>query len=218
MSGTTGRRGGGAARLDALLGRERDLWAAGLERVAGVDEAGVGPLAGPVVAAAVTFAPGTVVGGVDDSKVLSPGRRMALAAAIRATASAWAVARVEPEEIDRINIYHAALEAMRRAVLALPMAPERLLVDARTIPGVGIPQEAIIGGDARCHAIAAASILAKTTRDAIMEAYEARYPGYGFARHKGYPTDAHRQALHRLGPSPIHRRSFRWQVQTRLSL
>jgi ribonuclease HII len=195
-------------RLDALLARERDLWAKGLERVVGVDEAGVGPLAGPVVAAAVVFAPGTGIPGVDDSKRLTPARRELLAAEIRRFALAHAVAAAEPEEIDRINIYQATLLAMRRAVEALPVRPDRVLVDARRIPGIDVPQEAIIRGDASCHVIAAASILAKVARDAIMADHDAAYPGYGFALHKGYPTEAHRSAIRRLGPCPIHRRSF----------
>lgn len=176
--------------------------------VAGVDEAGVGPLAGPVVAAAVVFPRGFGLRGVDDSKQLEPGRRAVLAEEIRAAALSWAVARVEPSDIDRLNIYHAALEAMRLAVIGLRVVPERVLVDARTIPGIDTPQEKWIRGDARCHAIAAASILAKTTRDAWMEEYDRAYPGYGFAEHKGYPTASHRAAVLRLGPTPIHRRSF----------
>jgi ribonuclease HII len=195
-------------RLEALLSRERDLWAEGLERVAGVDEAGVGPLAGPVVAAAVVFAPGSGIPGVDDSKRLAPARREVLAVEIRRSALAYAVAVVDPGEIDRLNIYRATLLAMQRAVLALPVRPDRVLVDARRIPGIDLPQEAIVHGDASCHAVAAASILAKVARDAIMASYDAMFPGYGFALHKGYPTEAHRHAIRRLGPCAIHRRSF----------
>jgi ribonuclease HII len=190
------------------LTRERELWASGLERVAGVDEAGVGPLAGPLVAAAVVFAPGVGLRGVDDSKKLAPATRHRLAAEIRATAVAFAVAIVEPEEIDRLNIYQATLAAMARALEALTVRPQHVLVDARRIPGCDLPQEPIIGGDGRCHAIAAASILAKTVRDALMVEYETAYPGYGFAEHKGYGTEIHRDAIRRLGPCPIHRRSF----------
>jgi ribonuclease HII len=195
-------------RLRALLARERELWERGLTRVAGVDEAGIGPLAGPVVAAAVMFPPGVGVPGVDDSKTLSAGARRELAAEIRARAAEFAVAAVEPWEIDRLNVYHAGIEAMRRAVAALGHPPEHLLVDGRAIAGLGCPQERIVRGDARCHAIAAASILAKTERDAIMERYEVEFPGYGFAHHKGYPTAAHREAIRRLGRCAIHRRSF----------
>lgn len=197
-----------ARRLETLLTRERTLWATGIERVAGVDEAGVGPLAGPVVAAAVIFSPGCGVLGVDDSKKLTPERRVVLAAAIRESAVACAVAIVEPDEIDRINVYQASLAAMRRAVDGLPVRPQHVLVDARRIPGCDLPQEAIIKGDAHCHAIAAASILAKTTRDALMRRYEDEFPGYGFGDHKGYCTEAHRDAIRRLGPCAIHRRSF----------
>ena len=195
-------------RFTRLLTRERELWDAGVLRVAGVDEVGCGPLAGPVVAAAVVFPVGTGVRGVNDSKQLDPTRRLTLAGEIRTAALAWAVGRVDPGEIDEINIYHAALEAMRRAVSALAVVPERVLVDARTIPGIDAPQEKWIKGDARCHAIAAASILAKTARDAWMEEYDLAYPGYGFAEHKGYSTAQHRAAVRKLGPSPIHRRSF----------
>ena len=205
---------GGTGAIDrtrpttSLLARERELWAEGLQRVAGVDEVGVGPLAGPVVAAAVIFAPGSEIPGVDDSKKLSAGRREALAVEIKRVAAAWSVVRVEPEEIDRINVLQASLCAMHRAVLRLDPRPERVLVDGRAIPQMNLPQETWIKGDARCFAIAAASILAKTSRDAVMVGYDEQYPGYGFASHKGYPTSAHREAIRRLGPSPIHRRSF----------
>ena len=197
-----------AQRTASLLVRERELWAGGMIRVAGVDEVGVGPLAGPVVAAAVVFEPGSEIHGVDDSKKLSAERRMALAVEIRRLAAAWSVVRVEPEEIDRINVLQASLTAMRRAVLLLDPRPEHVLVDGRAIPQLTIPQETWIKGDARCFAIAAASILAKTSRDAMMVGYDDEFPGYGFASHKGYPTAAHREAIRQLGPSPIHRQSF----------
>jgi ribonuclease HII len=195
-------------KMRRLQERERLLREAGHVRVAGVDEAGVGPLAGPVVAAAVVFAEGCRIAGIDDSKKLPAERRVELAVQIRAEALAWAVVAVEPDEIDRINIYRASLEAMRRAVAALSPDPDYLLVDGREIPGLAIPQERWVGGDGRCYAIAAASILAKTTRDDRMRRYEDQFPGYGFAMHKGYATAAHRAAIERLGPSPIHRRSF----------
>lgn len=195
-------------RLGVLLTRERELWATGLQRIAGLDEAGVGPLAGPVVAAAVIFPAGFGLHGVDDSKKLTPERRVTLAQAIRESALACAVAIVEPEEIDRINVYQATLAAMGRALDALSIRPQHVLVDARRVPGCDLPQEAIIKGDARCHAIAAASILAKTTRDALMQRYDEEFPGYGFADHKGYCTEVHREAIRRLGPCAIHRRSF----------
>ena len=199
------RRGQRAA---SLLKRERELWTQGVTRVAGVDEVGVGPLAGPVVAAAVIFEPGSRILGVDDSKKLSAARREVLAAEIRDLAAAWSVVRVEPEEIDRINVLQASLAAMRRAVLELDPSAEHVLVDGRAIPQLSIAQETWIKGDARCFAIAAASILAKTSRDAMMVGYDDEFPGYGFASHKGYPTAAHREAIRRLGPSRIHRQSF----------
>jgi ribonuclease HII len=195
-------------KLARLLTRERELWASGIEHVAGVDEAGVGPLAGPLVAAAVIFPPGFGIRGVDDSKKVAPELRASLAREIRATASAFAVAIVEPDEIDRLNVYWAGLVAMARAIAALSVLPQHVLLDARRVPGCDLPQEPIVKGDAHCHAIAAASILAKTTRDEIMVGYEARYPGYGFGAHKGYATASHRDALRRLGPCPIHRRSY----------
>ena len=195
-------------KLERLLRREQELWAEGFERVAGVDEAGVGPLAGPVVAAAVIFPPGEGLRGVDDSKRLDPGARGELAEKIRESASHWAVGRVDPLEIDRLNVYQASLEAMRRALQGLDAAPDFVLVDGRGVLGIETPYEVIVGGDAACHAIAAASILAKTARDALMIDYDRQYPGYGFASHKGYPTEAHRDAIRKLGPCDIHRRSF----------
>jgi ribonuclease HII len=212
--GTANRRAG--QRLRHLLQRERELWEAGLLRVAGVDECGMGPLAGPVVAAAVIFPPGCGLRGVFDSKRVAPARREELAIAIRREAAGFCVARVEHHEIDQLNIYHAGLVAMRRALDGLPETPEHVLVDGRELPGLPFPQERIVKGDAKCHAIAAASILAKTTRDAWMAEYDELYPGYGFAAHKGYPTEAHRDAIRRLGPSPIHRMSFRLLPQPTL--
>lgn len=198
-----------AHRLKRLLRRERELWDAGVERVAGVDEAGVGPLAGPIVAAAVIFPPGTGLKGVDDSKKLTAEQRDERAEEIRDAALAWSVVPVHPEEIDRLNIYQAGLVAMHRAILGLAPAPERVLVDGRgRVPDLPMDQESVIGGDAACHSIAAASILAKCGRDRLMREYDETYPGYGFASHKGYPTAEHREAIRRLGPSPIHRQSF----------
>jgi len=198
-----------AHRLKRLLQRERELWAGGVERVAGVDEAGVGPLAGPVVAAAVIFRSGEGLRGVDDSKKLTATRRDELAQEIRESALAWSVVPVDPIEIDRLNIYQAGLLAMHRAVVGLSPAPQAVLVDGRgTIPDLPMEQYPVIGGDAACHAIAAASILAKCERDRLMREYDTAFPGYGFADHKGYPTSVHREAIRRLGPSPIHRRSF----------
>jgi ribonuclease HII len=193
---------------DDLLVLERRLWEAGFLDVAGVDEAGMGPLAGPVFAAAVVFGPGVRLEGVADSKTLSAHQRQETEKRILREAKAWAVACAEVEEIDRLNIYQAGLLAMRRAVEALTPEPNHLLVDGRLIPEFPIPQTRVVGGDRRSHCVAAASILAKTARDRRMVELDRLYPGYGFAEHKGYPTPAHREALARMGPSPIHRRSF----------
>ncbi len=176
--------------------------------IAGVDEAGRGPLAGPVIAAAVILGEVPVAARVRDSKRLAPARRETLAHEIREQALAWAVAGAEPEEIDRLNILQATLLAMRRAVAALAVRPVRVLVDGDRCPALAVEAEAVIGGDARVACISAASILAKVERDARMVRLAARYPGYGFAAHKGYPTRAHLEALARLGPCPVHRRSF----------
>lgn len=177
-------------------------------RLAGVDEAGRGPLAGPVVAAAVILDPARPVAGIADSKALSARRREEIAVRIRENAVAWAIGRAEPDEIDTVNILEATLLAMRRAVLALEPAPTRVAVDGDRAPMVPFPVETVIGGDRSVAEIAAASILAKTTRDAEMCALDLAYPEWGFAVHKGYPTPAHLAALAVHGPSPVHRRSF----------
>lgn len=195
-------------RLRRMLRYERELRKDGSVRIAGVDEAGMSPLAGPVVAAAVILPADFRVPGVDDSKKLKATQREELADVIRARASSWAVGRAEPDEIDRINIYHAGLLAMRRAVEGLTERPDHLLIDARALPQLTIPQTSIIKGDEKSLTIAAASILAKTARDAHMEAMDRQYPGYGLAKHKGYPVKQHVEAIHRLGVLPIHRRSF----------
>jgi len=176
--------------------------------VAGVDEVGRGPLAGPVAAAAVILDPSSPIDGLADSKRLSPRRRQAVADLIRERAKAWALGRAEVEEIDRLNILHASLLAMRRAVEALPVVPAKVLVDGNRCPVLACPSEAVVRGDARVACISAASILAKVARDAEMVELDRSYPGYGLAIHKGYPTALHLEALSRLGPSPIHRRSF----------
>lgn len=197
-------------RVRALTAKERELRRRGVRLVAGVDEAGMAPLAGPVVAAAVALPAETdlaALRGIDDSKRVEPERREALAAEIRARADA-AVGAASPAEIDRENIYQAGLLAMRRAVLALAAPPDHVLVDARRIPDLEVPQTACPQGDAHHLAIAAASIIAKTERDARMRALDRRYPGYGFASHKGYPTPEHQRALRARGPTPVHRRSF----------
>jgi ribonuclease HII len=195
-------------RLDGMLNFERVLWKSGVRAIAGVDEAGTGPLAGPVVAAAVVFPPNTEIAGVDDSKQLDADTRTALEPVIRRAAAAVAVGIAEVGEIDDINIYQAALLAMRRAVEALPAPPDHLLIDARTIPDVAIPQNSFSKGDGINFSIAAASIIAKTHRDRLLEELEQKYPGYGFTRHKGYGTPEHQDAIRRLGPSPVHRLSF----------
>jgi ribonuclease HII len=195
-------------RLRSMLRYENTLWTTGVARIAGVDEAGMSPLAGPVAAAAVIFPPGTRIPEVDDSKRLDVEQRNRLAPIIKQRAIAWAVAFAEVEEIDRVNIYWAGILAMRRAVEALAPAAEHLLIDARRLRDVPLPQLSIIGGDGKSLSIAAASILAKTTRDAHMAALDEEYPGYGFAKHKGYPVRAHFRALGKLGACPVHRRSF----------
>jgi ribonuclease HII len=196
-------------RLRNLLRFEVELWTGGVERIAGVDEAGMAPLAGPVVAGAVILPKGYKLRGLDDSKkVLDPERREELAAHIKKEALAWATGRAEVEEIDSLNIYHAGLLAMRRAVQALGVLPEYLLVDARKVPEVTMPQRGIIHGDALSMSIAAASIIAKTTRDALMIEFDRVYPGYELASHKGYPTPLHCRLLKELGATAIHRRSF----------
>lgn len=180
------------------------------QRLAGVDEAGRGPLAGPVVAAAVILHPERDIAGLADSKQLSAASRDVLSRLIMYRASAWAVAWADAAEIDVLNILTASLLAMRRAVDRLGVTPDHVCVDGTHCPRLagGCTVEAVVGGDARVPAISAASILAKTWRDAWMARLELRHPGYGFARHKGYPTVEHRAALVRLGPCAAHRRSF----------
>jgi len=193
---------------------ELDCRALGYHLVCGVDEAGRGPIAGDVYAAAVILpelAEGAIhknLPGLNDSKKLSARQRDVLEKLIKEQALAWAVALATVEEIERINILRASLLAMRRAVEALRPSAEFALVDGNLLPALQIPGSAVIKGDARCASIAAASILAKTARDRAMAALEKEYPGYGFARHKGYGTKAHYEALQRLEPCPIHRKSF----------
>ena len=176
--------------------------------VCGIDEAGRGPLAGPVVAAAVILDPARPIPGLNDSKKLSEKKRLVLAELIRERAIAWAVAEASVEEIDRINILQASLLAMQRAVAGLAVRPISALVDGNRCPKLDIPAEAIVQGDGKIASIAAASILAKTVRDAGMRVLHAQYPQYGFDRHMGYPTAAHFKALEEHGASPVHRRSF----------
>ena len=181
--------------------------------VAGIDEAGRGPLAGPVVAAAVILDPARPIAGLNDSKVLSETRRNVLAAELRESALAWSVAWADPREIDTLNILAATLLAMRRAILGLGVFPAGVRVDGNRLPGLGfggrsIPGEAVVRGDASVASISAASILAKTTRDRMMIDMDRLYPQYGFARHKGYGTAVHRERLRRHGPCSEHRLSF----------
>lgn len=186
-------------------------------KAAGVDEAGRGPLCGPVYAAAVILDPTRPIDGLNDSKKLSEKKREALAPLIRERALAWAVGVATVEEIDRLNILHASMLAMRRAVEGLGVPPDEVLIDGNRVPsGLVVPARAIVGGDASEPAISAASILAKTGRDHEMMALALLYPQYGIARHKGYPTPEHLAALREHGPSPIHRRSFAPVAQSAL--
>jgi len=185
--------------LEALLG---------MPGVAGVDEVGRGPLAGPVVAAAVILDPSAPIEGLRDSKKLSAARRETLDAQIRERALAWALGLCSPAEIDRINILQASLLAMARAVEALSVVPELALIDGNRCPRLAMTAHAVIKGDSRVPAISAASIIAKVHRDRLMGDLDAQHPGYGLASHMGYPTPVHLEALERLGPSPCHRTSF----------
>jgi len=196
-------------RLHFLLRFEIELWSQGFGLIAGVDEAGMAPLAGPVVAGAVVLPQNYKLRGLNDSKkILDPEKRDELALQIKQDALCWAVGIAEVEEIDKINIYHAGLLAMQRAVQGLSLQPDFILVDARRIPNCQTPQRGIIRGDALSASIAAASIIAKTTRDAHMIELDQIYSGYGLATHKGYPTPEHCRTLKDLGALPIHRRSF----------
>lgn len=188
----------------------------GVLRLAGVDEAGRGPLAGPVVAAAVIVTPGTDrIAGVTDSKQLPRRRREQLAAAIVSTLP-YGVGAASPREIDRLNIRRATALAMRRALLRLPQSVDAILVDGLPMAEIGLPHDALVGGDRRCYAIACASIVAKTVRDRLMRRLGARHPEFGWERNAGYGTPHHRAALERLGPTPHHRRSFAPLAQGRL--
>lgn len=196
-------------RLHSLLRFEIELWTDGYTLVAGVDEAGMAPLAGPVVAGAVILPQHYKLRGLNDSKkILDAETRDEMAKQIKRDAVCWSFGFAEVEEIDRLNIYHAGLLAMQRAFQGLSCVPDFVLVDARRIPNCPSPQRGIIHGDALSATIAAASIIAKTTRDAHMIALDSLYSGYGFASHKGYPTPEHCRALKNLGALPIHRRSF----------
>jgi len=188
----------------------------GARRIAGLDEVGRGPLFGPVVAAAVILAPGCRLDGLNDSKKLSEKKREFLDVEIRANAVAWAIAAVDAETIDRINIRQASLLAMRRAVEQLALSPDFLLIDGRDTIDWDCLQQPVIHGDATSVSIAAASILAKVYRDRLIVDLDREYPGYGLAQHKGYPCPAHKEALGRLGPTPLHRKSYQPVVQALL--
>ncbi|MEZ5466770.1 MAG: ribonuclease HII [Lysobacterales bacterium] len=178
-------------------------------RIAGIDEAGRGPLAGPVVVSAVILDPERPIAGLGDSKLLKASQRDGLAPLIKAQALAWSVIVVDAEEIDRINIFQATMAGMTRAALALAITPTEVLIDGNKVPrDLHLPARAIVKGDASEPCISAASILAKTSRDALMCAFDRQFPGYGFAQHFGYPTPDHLQCLRERGPCPIHRRSF----------
>lgn len=191
---------------------ERDCWAEGAKLVCGCDEAGAGPLAGAVYAAAVILPPELVLEGLNDSKQVSPKKRDALFDVIRERAVAWAVARVEPEEIDATDILSARMKAMQLAIDALPEVPDFALIDGNRDHGkhaaITTPHRTIVKGDSLSASIAAASILAKVSRDRYMEEMAEAYPQYAFEKHKGYPTKLHYELLRQYGPSPIHRRSF----------
>ena len=187
---------------------EARAWRTGLVRVAGVDEAGRGPLAGPVVAAAVVIAPDRRIKGLADSKLLLPERREELFGHIRARALAIGVGIVDHETIDRINILEATRRAMREALAALAMLPDLVITDFVKLAGLACPQRNLVDGDARCASVAAASIVAKVTRDRLMVEADGRFPEYGFSQHKGYATPEHLAALDRHGPCPLHRRTF----------
>ena len=193
----------------ATLPRRRlGLWPASPD-LAGVDEAGCAPLAGPVVVAAVILDPARRINGLDDSKVLNEAKREKLYARIVERARAWSVVAVEVEEIDRINIFHARMTGMTRALAMLASVPSFALIDGNHLPrSLPCPARAVVDGDAIAPSISAASIIAKVTRDRLMREMDARWPGYGFARHKGYGVPEHLDALRRLGPCPLHRRSF----------
>lgn len=191
-----------------ILYLERELYQRGIFPVCGCDEAGAGPLAGPVFAAAVILPPDTDIPGLDDSKKLSEKKRNALYDVIMEKASAWALAQVSPEEIDKINILNARMKAMDLAIRALTIAPAYALIDGNQSRGISFPCETVLKGDSRVVSIAAASVLAKVSRDRYMAEMAEKYQGYGFEKHKGYGTAAHYAAIRELGPCEIHRTTF----------
>ena len=192
----------------AVLQYERGFWTRGIARVAGVDEVGRGPLAGPVVAAAVVLAEGVAIDGATDSKAMTPQRRSEVATEIEARAAAIALGAASVREIDRLNILRATTRAMTRALARLPMSPDHVVVDGLPVRDLGWEHEAVVGGDARVHSIACASIVAKVCRDRLMTLLAARYPDYGWERNMGYATRRHRSALRESGLTPHHRTTF----------
>ena len=205
------------ARLEQMLAIEKKLRERGIQHIAGVDEAGRGPLAGPVVAAAVILPPDTLIPGLNDSKALSEKRRAELFETIQNTALAIGIGKASPQEIDKHNIRNATHHAMCEALAALSISPDRVLIDGNARPGSPFPEQAVIGGDRKSLSIAAASVIAKVTRDRLMIDYHAQYPAYGFAGHKGYGSADHLAALQKHGPCPIHRRSFRGVFEAKRS-
>ena len=204
--------------MDApTLERERALWAEGHEVIAGLDEVGRGPLAGPVIAAAVVFPPGQLpIDGLRDSKLLTPRQRERLASQVKAQAAAWTVGAASAKEVDRINIRRATALAMRRALMRLPFTPDFVLIDGTPLPELGSPHEAIVKGDRSCQSIAAASVLAKCLRDRLMTILARRHPQFTWETNKGYATAAHLRALDELGPTAHHRKTFSPLAQGRL--
>jgi ribonuclease HII len=195
-------------RLENLWLIEKQYFSQGIRIIAGTDEAGRGPLAGPVVAAAVVLPFGTIIGRLNDSKKLSPAVREQLADEIKEIAVSWSVGLASVDEIYKFNIYSASMLAMKRAISGLDICPEQVLVDGYPIPGLDLAQKGIIGGDRKSASIAAASILAKVTRDRLMGQIHQQYPEYGFDQHKGYGTKGHLEALSCFGPCPYHRKGF----------
>lgn len=213
-----GRKRSETWRLKRLLEREQELWSTGVRYVAGVDEVGRGPLAGPVVAAAVILPPGAAIRGVDDSKRLPPERREALFVEIRRTAICFGVGAASAREVDRLNILRASHLAMQRALCRLRVPPERIIVDGLPVPTLPQDQIAVVDGDALVHCVACASILAKVVRDRLMTRLARRYPGYGWDTNVGYATADHREAIGSLGLTPHHRRSFEPNMQLSLEI
>lgn len=214
----SGRRRAENRRLRKLLELEQTYWDRGLTLIAGVDEVGRGPLAGPVLAAAVVLPPGVAIRGVDDSKKLTADKRAELYEEIRARAVSIGVAGASTREVDRINILRASHLAMKRAIARLSCTPEHVFVDGLAVAELGCEHTAVIDGDAKVHCIACASIVAKVVRDRIMQLLANRYPGYGWDTNVGYATAEHRDAIIELGLTPHHRRSFEWNQQLTLEL